>query len=184
MRELVAHTYCDMCIRDGLGKVEANEALTIRLVIDGKPKRLDLCGTTHRDPTWSDIVECAVDDLDAKRPAHPRPSSHTIYCEICRQTVASTRQGHMMHLTRMHSDLPLADRQRLAGFPIVPRPAPRTVRRVADAAAGEYVCPTCRKVFATVQGLRMHLMRAHRLSGDDLHKTIDKAERAHRRDGK
>ena len=116
MRVLIPFTYCDICNGERGERVDALEDLSIRMVIGNKPMRVDCC-TEHKDPTWSQISEHAIPDLEngksstwstAKR-ARNAPSevakqqarSGQNACDQCERTF-DTVQGMTMHKVRAH----------------------------------------------------------------------------------
>lgn len=115
MRELVATTYCDICLGVHDKRTHADEDNAIRVIVNGKPKRLDVCHN-HANPRWSEIQDHWLDDLNGNQPM-PRAVRKKILCELCGENVAETRHGLLMHMTRKHADVALAERQRIAGFP-------------------------------------------------------------------
>lgn len=160
MRELITRVSCDVCKADDT-LTPADETIEIRVIIDGRPHRLDVCAE-HKNPTWQDIVMFAWPDINAtpKAPA-VRPS---LACPECGQRVASNPHGLGVHMAKVHGNIPLAERQRAAGLRVTDRNANR--RR----GGGEVTtCPVCSREAASPHGVVMHMVTAH--------PGIDKAER-------
>jgi hypothetical protein len=177
MREIrtVIDTYCDIHNREDNAQVEAIEEITFQL--EGKPMRLDVCAD-HKDPRWSAVLAYAIPDINpAAKPPPPRANGG-MSCPVegcAPKKRIENRQGLMVHISRMHGELPLEVRQQLAGYELsesAQRKAERDraykLRRATQMAEHPNrprtdVCPLeeCGKMFNGEQGVRMHLWRAH-----------------------
>lgn len=180
MREVVMQTYlyCDIHSRFGEPKVDADEALTIKLSYQGRPKRIDLCAE-HKNPTWEEITDCWNNDDDISPPRGTTSKvgylgqSQTMPCVVpgCDARAASP-QGVLAHIRRKHKDMPLGEAQRMLGFPVTDRNVrdPATNRKLSSRAhhqggpkpnATVLTCPRCGVTARGVVGLNTHASRGH-----------------------
>jgi hypothetical protein len=178
MREFrtIIDTYCDIHMRETDAQVEAIEEISFQL--GGKPMRLDVCAD-HKDPRWSAVLAYAIPDVNpsALPPKPPARTTHPCPIPNCVPKKAITsQQGLSVHLSKVHKEISLAERQRLAGFDYGPaqvRKAERGAKYRADkdnaktvANNGRMPCPIegCHKSGANEHGLRMHLTSSHQIT--------------------
>lgn len=181
MRVLIPYTYCDICHGTYEQRTEADESLTIKFTMNGKHKRLDLC-PEHKDPTWSQIADNAIDDLDATQaPVPARPKTPKVPCEMCGKQIADSTVGRALHLSKAHADIPFEQRQAIAGTTVVGKQHPHRpatpVTPDQDTVLPGMVCPTCQRPgFKRSQSLANHLAQAHQITNKaERRELLDKA---------
>lgn len=138
MRELVTVISCDICKAGDTKTPVADDAPEIRVIFDGRRMRLDVCAE-HSNPSWSDIVAYAWPDelptpIDVSRRTPP-PSALTLVCPICDKRAGRNAHGLNVHMSRVHRDVPLEERQRLTGLPVTTRNVNRHATRIGGGGA-------------------------------------------------
>lgn len=178
-REVVTttFTYCDICKRDGT-RTDTTEP-PIRLAVHGRAKRVDVC-PEHKDPSWSQILDCMIDDLEASTPVAPKTGK--LVCPWCDEPRGATQHGLLMHATRSHSDVALSEIQRTLGFPVTDRNEGKyrhgKRRGTTPGAHLAVTCPRCKRTFeGGTQGLAQHVIKVHGIHDRDERATLLRSAR-------
>ncbi len=155
-------TYCDVCKYDGRLEIPANPDDAILFEIQGRPKRVDVC-EQDRNPSWETITACMIDDIDPERKAVAKVSTQRapadmFPCPACGKEYSG--QGVAMHLSRMHKDIAMDERQRLYAETVG---IDNVSKGVANKIRATTPCPVndCPAVVNGPQGVRMHLVSIH-----------------------